>query len=388
MTHRIPDTNGWIEIKDNPLSKVGVFEYDGSSIGGEAEPGTVYGVLRAEAELSDPETVASARLLPWTNDHPDTLLGAQEDGRIPAEEKGVEGVTGEDTYYRDGVLYGNIKVFSQSLADDISSGKTELSMGYACQWVREDGTWEGKPYQWRQATIRFNHLSLVDRGRMGPDVAVLDSQPKGAKTMSDENENPDTGTKDAPDPNELLQSAIGAAKQLIEALQGIQSSLVGGGESPLASEEGAGPEESEVAAAEEVIAAASEDDPDPTAEEEAEDKDDPVSEEEKPSQGAQDAKDLPGDDLLRRTMRHLAVRDRLAEALKPHIGVFDHRDMTIDEVARYGAGKLRIKAGKGQELPALQGYLAAKRPPRPVSTAMDGRDKPSALTQYLNGEQQ
>ncbi|MDR3300506.1 MAG: hypothetical protein LBU43_11070 [Candidatus Accumulibacter sp.] len=33
-TKRIPDTNGWIEIKDNPLSKVGIFKYNGAVIGG------------------------------------------------------------------------------------------------------------------------------------------------------------------------------------------------------------------------------------------------------------------------------------------------------------------------------------------------------------------
>ncbi len=32
MSARKPDGNGWVEIKGNPISKVGVFEYSGGQI--------------------------------------------------------------------------------------------------------------------------------------------------------------------------------------------------------------------------------------------------------------------------------------------------------------------------------------------------------------------
>ncbi|MDE9567464.1 DUF2213 domain-containing protein, partial [Xenorhabdus bovienii] len=37
--------NGWLEVKDNPISKVGVFDYMGSEIGA-PNPGDLYRVYR------------------------------------------------------------------------------------------------------------------------------------------------------------------------------------------------------------------------------------------------------------------------------------------------------------------------------------------------------
>ncbi|MDR0736614.1 MAG: DUF2213 domain-containing protein [Zoogloeaceae bacterium] len=398
MSNRVPDTNGWIEIKDNPLSKAGVFAYSGASIGhADADPREVYGVLRPEEELADPECVASARLLPWTNDHPERLLGDPEEGRVPAEEKGVEGVTGEDVHYDDGILYGNIKVFSRTLADDIESGKTELSMGYACVWEKEDGTWRGKPYQFVQKQIRFNHLSLVDKGRMGAEVAVLDHlnhTPEGENTMSqDEEKKPEPEKKPAPgeakdaDQGALLKTAIEALTKLAQLMPGGTPAESNPPANPAASQtDGEAPEEKLIEAAGEVIAAAEAPDaqPDaPDAQPEAKDEDKPVETEDEGKEAEKTGMDAAD---VKRLLRHLAVRDRMAQALKPHVGVFDHADMTLADVARYGVKKLGIQAKAGQEFAALSGYLQAKSPPRPVASAMDG--KASIIDQYIHGGEQ
>ena len=175
MDKRDYDAQGWFEVSDNPLSKVGVYKYSGRSIGGDAEPDKLYGVYRSAEELGSPEAVESFRLMPWTDDHPDALLGDPSDGLVPAESKGVHGVIGEQTYFKNGTLYGNIKVFSQSLAQKIAQGKKELSCGYHCKFVKQEGVYEGEPYQYAQVDIRGNHLSSVDHGRMGSAVRVLDA---------------------------------------------------------------------------------------------------------------------------------------------------------------------------------------------------------------------
>lgn len=168
-TARIEDVNGWYEVKGNPISKVGVYPYLGSQIPGAEDPTKIYHVYRPAEELADPETLESFRLLPWIDDH--AMLG---EAFTPAERKGVHGVIGEDVYFDAPYLRANIKVFSSSMASKIGGGKIELSPGYRCTYSKERGTFEGQAYDYVQRDIRGNHLALVDKGRTGPDVSVLD----------------------------------------------------------------------------------------------------------------------------------------------------------------------------------------------------------------------
>ena len=167
------DINGWTLIKDNPISKVGVFEYSGAQISPELEPDKIYKVYRPESELSNDECIESFKLVPWINEH--VMLGNDADsGLTPAEEKGVEGVIGEEVHFKDGYLLGNIKVFSKNLSELINDGKIELSIGYRCEYDIQSGSFNGVRYDAVQKNIRGNHIALVEEGRSGPDVAVLD----------------------------------------------------------------------------------------------------------------------------------------------------------------------------------------------------------------------
>lgn len=169
------DSNGWFEVLDNPLSVIGVYPYRESTVKVGGDHNKMVNVFRAPEELSDPETVKSFRLMPWTDDHPDALLGDESQGLVPAEKKGVHGVIGEQTYYRDGKLYGNIKVFSEQQARKISEGKRELSCGYRCDFAPSEGVYDGTPYQYVQKNLRGNHVASVKVGRMGSGVRVLDA---------------------------------------------------------------------------------------------------------------------------------------------------------------------------------------------------------------------
>lgn len=162
--------NGYITIEKNPISRVGVFPYLGKSIASDLEPEKVYFVYRPAEELADPEAMASFRMVPLINDH--TMLGA---GFTPPEDKGVEGVTGEDIVFEDNILFAPLKIFSEALKRLINSGKKALSLGYRVgEWERKAGTFNGQAYEFIQRKIRGNHIALVDEGRMGPDIAVLD----------------------------------------------------------------------------------------------------------------------------------------------------------------------------------------------------------------------
>src|SRR5690606_18555416 len=167
------DMNGFIEIKGNPLSKVGVFPYSGGQISSDLDPEKIYQIYRPEDELSNSDTVNSFKLLPFTDEH--AMLGSEGEGMMPAEKKGVHGVIGEAVYYADGYLKGNLKIFSNKLANLLESGKKELAIGYRWWYDMTAGVYNGEKYDGIQRSIRGNHLALVEEGRSGHDVAVLDS---------------------------------------------------------------------------------------------------------------------------------------------------------------------------------------------------------------------
>jgi len=168
---RAPDINGYIEVKDNPISRVGVFPYSGGSIGG--DPNRIYQVYRPAEELSDPKCIESFKLVPIINEH--EMLG-KDDGMTPAENKEIEGTTGEGIYFdeNDGFLKGNIKFYTERIKDVVDNVKKDISLGYRCSYEFVSGIFDGIKYDAIQRDIRGNHLAIVTEGRMGKEVSVLD----------------------------------------------------------------------------------------------------------------------------------------------------------------------------------------------------------------------
>lgn len=369
MTARLYDTNGWFEVKGNPLSKVGIFPYSGASIGAPAEDADkIFQVYRPEEELASADTINSFKLQPIIDDH--TMLGGDdEEGLTPAEEKGVHGVIGEDVTYADGVLRGNIKIFSQDLAKKIKNGKTELSCGYRCRYDFTPGTWNGQQYDAIQRNLRGNHLALVDEGRMGPDVKVLDH----LKFTVDAKERP---TVDM----EKLKAALMAIIQMIDQ--------AGAPVDPNAPPANNPPPP---------VPVKDEDPVDPNAPPaKVEDADTPPAETPPADKPAADAalrkevktlraelaglKAVPVMDA-KTLVGALADKTDLAERLSRLVGTFDHSRMTADEVAVYGVTKLAIKVAAGSERIALDAYLQAAPVPTPVTIAADAA---AASTGSLN----
>jgi len=131
QTNRSVDINGWTTIRANPISKVGVFPYSGMQIDPEGElgldPNKIYNVYRPEEVLSDPQTIESFKSLPWIDDH--EMLGSEKEGLTPIEDRPAFGIIGDEVFFEDGYLKGNLKIFSDKMMELIDSGKKELSIG-------------------------------------------------------------------------------------------------------------------------------------------------------------------------------------------------------------------------------------------------------------------
>ena len=409
-TARRHDTNGWYEIEENPLSKVGVFEYLGSSISA-PEPDRIYRVYRPESELSDPACVESFKLLPWVVEH--DMLG---EGEIPAERKGIEGIIGQDVFYQDGYLRGNIKVFSDRLAELIETGMKELSLGYKCTYEFTPGKFDGQQYDAIQRDIRGNHLATVEEGRMGKEVSVLDhsiitfdskdfvmakkAQVQKAKTPT---ESKQQNTQDmeeeekSMDMEEGAEMTMGEMSMMIKKMMPLMADMeklkemVNGGGSGEAMEEGEEMEDKPAATQGEGMEGEYTNEMDE--EEETEDGGhsgmDAITKELstlkkqlssiKKKQTGFDSKTL---------IQSISNRDQLATRLSNHIGTFDCSNMTAADVAKYGIEKLGIPTNAGQEVAALNAYMH-NRPPAQFITHGTTQGTDSAVdvvTSLFEGE--
>lgn len=376
MDKRDYDINGWFEVKDNPLSKVGVFPYRGSQLKGAPDPNKTYNVLRSPEELGSEEAINSFRLLPWINDH--VMLGSDEQGLTPPEKKGVGGVIGSDVYMKDGVLYGNIKVFSQSMADAIKHGKTQLSCGYRCDYDWTPGTYEGQHYDCIQTDIRGNHLALVQEGRMGPEVSVMDHSdghfvftcdsknleiyPMAEPSINSPEQGNEASGMTLEDAREKFNTIVEQIDNILPMLAQLKPML--GEQAEPEAEDDDGEEGVEVEVK-----------PEAEPEKEAEDEDEEAKAAEemgrKAAEEKEEGKGMDEADIFRAVTQKIAARDKLAARLSPHVGTFDSATMDENQVAAYGCKKLGLNAPKGHERHFLEGYLSAARKPEPVSAAQD-----------------
>ena len=340
------DTNGWYEIPANPLSRVGVFPYSGRQVGDTANPDKIYQILRPAEELGSQECIDSFKLVPWIDEH--ELLGAAERGLTPPEKKGIHGVIGENVFFKDGFLRGNVKMFSEKLSGKIESGdKKELSCGYRCNYDMTPGVFEGQRYDGVQRNIRGNHLALVKEGRMGPAVAVLDHHltftiDTKEAVMADQVENKEAVTL------ESLAAMVAAMGEKLAAVSAVVEKL--------APAEPAEPTADELAAKE-------------LADKEAADK---VAADALAAAGGMDTmaeikalqvqlaalagKVSTGMDS-KVLLGEIAQRDTLAKQLAPHVGTFDSAAMTLADVAAYGVQKLGIKCDAAHAVGVLTGFL-------------------------------
>lgn len=167
------DINGFWEIKDNPLTKEGVFMYlgrqidpDGSKWGLDAD--RIYWVYRSKKEISSEETLHSFEGVPFIDEH--DMLG---EGCSNADYKNIAG-TIHNIRIKGDVMIGDFKIYSEKVKSLIRQGKKQLSLGYRAAFQKKCGMFKGKAYDFIQVGIVGNHVALVKCGRCGSDVRIYD----------------------------------------------------------------------------------------------------------------------------------------------------------------------------------------------------------------------
>lgn len=139
-------------IEDSPVvSRTGVFEYLNND-------GSIRRELRLPEEVFSEDSLKSLKGKPITSQH-----------------KGVITSKNVNSFSIGTVLSNGIKHSDSELSADIVIHKPEdmgdmreLSLGYTCEIENQSGIWQdGERYDVIQRKIRYNHLSVVQRGRAG-----------------------------------------------------------------------------------------------------------------------------------------------------------------------------------------------------------------------------
>ena len=176
LSKRHKDDNRFLRVDISPFTKEQVAPYHGEEIPGYErlglDPQKTYYVYRPASELSKPETIASINSIPIQLDH------HIENPDDPATDTRI-GTTGEKAKWEAPYLYNSLTFWESRAISLIESGAMrELSLGYAFDPVKKPGVFKGQKYDLVMRNIRANHLALVERGRAGHDVCVMDSLPE------------------------------------------------------------------------------------------------------------------------------------------------------------------------------------------------------------------
>lgn len=414
MAEAQQDHSGFIEIRHNKLTKPGVFQYLGKEIGA-TDPDAIYNVYRPKEELLDPECIDSFKLMPWVIEH--DMLGKKYN--LPAEQKGIHGVVGEEIYYdeSDDFLKGNIKIFSDTLEKAITNDIDELSLGFACEYdFSQSGEYEGQPYNVVQRKIRGNHLASVENSRM--DIAVMDhataqdhltvtlqpneGNPVDKKTVNndDKDNKPAEGT--GQDADMTMNDMMAMMKEMMPMMQMMQKFMAsmngmnGDGDMDMNGDY-----------------AMNEDMPDDDGMDQ--DKDDKEAmdqdKDEKSGMDSNTTDKATKDDVkllmaeikqLKRAqsaamdtasfLGEISKRDALAARLSHFVGTFDHSSLNLQTVAEYGVEKLEVPCEKGEELSAITAYLHKRTPPSQAAlyaintgTGQDGNTVDDPVDNFIRG---
>jgi len=166
------DKDGRLKVARTPISAAMVCEYLSEEIPGWQElgltPGKRYKLLRDPEELK--KAAETSNNIPLLDKHiPIDAYNHAENA------DNVAGGTGSEAEFKDDKLYNSLGIWPREAITDVETGgKRQLSAAYHYRPDMIPGKYKGESYDGVMRDIKFNHVALVENGRCGPDVCVMD----------------------------------------------------------------------------------------------------------------------------------------------------------------------------------------------------------------------
>lgn len=171
-THRSKDENGYLIVKNNPIAKAGVFEYLKSEIDGTSQSDEIVRVYRPfETLLKNKDSFAN-KPIKWKHEWVGKDGVPQADGAIGSN------ITADTDSL---MLKADLIIYNPELINAIENGLVELSPGYTGDISESKGRFNGEDYDAIQEVSCVNHLAVVEKGRSGRDLRILDEKPNLTK---------------------------------------------------------------------------------------------------------------------------------------------------------------------------------------------------------------
>ncbi len=160
-------SNGHLRVPIT-ATRVGIFVY-------RKDDGSEWREFRPPEEVFHPESMASLRSVPATNNHPN-----EGNGLLTADNttKFMVGYTSDEVRRVDDLLATNMTIVEADTIREVDAGdKREVSCGYKCDIELKAGNYRGQRYDAIQRNIRYNHVAICKNARGGSQVRIhLDSQ--------------------------------------------------------------------------------------------------------------------------------------------------------------------------------------------------------------------
>jgi len=166
IKNTIKTKEGFIKT-DAIVTRTGIFIYHN-------EDGTIRRELRDHREVFNADSLETMKMIPLTNEHPQTETKLLSPDNVKQFQVGF---TGENVRADGESVRIPVSITdAQAIVAVEQQGKRGLSLGYECDLVNEGGEYDGMRFDCRQTNIRYNHLAIVGSPRAGENARInLDS---------------------------------------------------------------------------------------------------------------------------------------------------------------------------------------------------------------------
>lgn len=160
------DASGFL-VAPAALTRTGVFPYvytgkDGKQV--------TRMELRHPDDVFKADSMATAARRPVVDGHPFAegvpLVTSENAKRL------MVGMVSDEVKQDGDAIVGTVIITDAATIQKVENGKRQLSMGYACKVIPEQGEYNGQRYDARQTEISYNHVAIENRGRMGAFASI------------------------------------------------------------------------------------------------------------------------------------------------------------------------------------------------------------------------